>query len=518
MELANTEIVIALSSAIGTNSALVIEEFVSQLAEFSYEAIQVKLSDRILAPMLLPDQMKPPVIRANAMMDLGNKLRTESGDGAILASAAIDIIQKIRKEKSKNPDDPEQMQRTAFIISSLKHPDEVVRLRETYGNVFFLIAISENEGSRLDYLNKKKNLGHSDALTLIERDEGENDKLGQQTRSVFELADIHISLNNPHENTPDNSYLKSQVTRVLNLMFGHPFITPTIDEYAMFVAYASSLRSADLGRQVGAVITNPYGEIIATGANDVPKYGGGQYWPDSNTYIDSPEGRDYRRSLINKQTDIEIVGYDANKREHIRIVEEILDMFEYKTSEDGTRWKEDFQKKLLASSIKYLTEYARAVHAEMAAIIACSRNGISLQDSTLYCTTFPCHNCAKHIVHAGLKRVVYIEPYPKSKTLDLFNDTVSIGRESGKVSFEEFIGVGPRRFFDFFSLQLSTGRRIIRKEEDNGGPADGRAVKWDRSHARLRFQATALSYIEKEAVESAKWELLQKKAQMLKEE
>ncbi|MDN3612645.1 hypothetical protein QWZ16_23945 [Vibrio ostreicida] len=26
---------------------------------------------------------------------------------------------------------------------------------------------------------------------------------------------------------------------------------------------------------------------------------------------------------------------------------------------------------------------------------------------------FPCHNCAKHIVASGIKRVVYVEPYPK---------------------------------------------------------------------------------------------------------
>lgn len=346
---------------------------------------------------------------------------------------------------------------------------------------------------------------HNDAVALVKRDEGERDQLGQHTRSVFELADIHLSLNAPGDKTDINIYLKAQITRMLDLIFGNPFITPTLDEYAMFVAYASGLRSADLGRQVGAAIVDPSGEIIATGANDVPRFGGGQYWPNPVTFEDTPNGRDYKRIYEDKETHEIIRGYDANKREHIRIVEEILDMFEYKQETAEHEWKASFRDKLLGSSIKYLTEYTRAVHAEMAAILACARNGISLQNSTLYCSTFPCHNCAKHIVHAGLRRVVYIEPYPKSKTLELYDDSVTITGADEKVRFEEFVGIGPRRFFDLFSLQLGSGRRIIRKQEDEGGAANGSASRWERSNARLRFQATALSYIEKEIVEAAKW-------------
>ena len=61
----------------------------------------------------------------------------------------------------------------------------------------------------------------------------------------------------------------------------------------MFMAFASALRSADLSRQIGAVIAHD-NEIIATGANDCPKSGGGLYWPeyDSQTheYVDSRMG------------------------------------------------------------------------------------------------------------------------------------------------------------------------------------------------------------------------------------
>ncbi len=510
-ELASSELVIALSSAIGTDTSLIVSELERQLKEFSYKVSEIRISRKVLEPLLKPEQKNSPVNRANAMMDLGNKLRTDSNDGAILASAAIDQIHSLRAKESSDGKELPQLPRTAFIISGLKHPDEAVRFRETYGNVFFLVAINENEQRRLDHLNKEKNIGYGDAKKLIQRDEGESDRLGQHTRGVFELADIHLSLNGAGGEEKLKSYLNAQISRMLNLMFGNPFITPTFDEYAMFVAYASGLRSADLGRQVGAAIASPWGEIIATGANDVPKFDGGQYWPDPDTFQDRENGRDYMR------------GYDANKREHKRIAEEILDMFDVKKLEDKEQWEKEFRRRLLGSSIKYLTEYGRAVHAEMAAILACSRSGISLQGATLYCSTFPCHNCAKHIIHAGIHRVVYIEPYPKSKTLELYNDSVSIGKEAEKVHFDEFVGVGPRRFFDLFSLQLSSGRSIIRKKEDaegNGEIADGSVCNWQRKDARLRFQVTALSYIEKEDVEALKWgsDLLDRQNQKSEEE
>jgi dCMP deaminase len=52
-----------------------------------------------------------------------------------------------------------------------------------------------------------------------------------------------------------------------------------------------------------------------------------------------------------------------------------------------------------------------AVHAEVNAISFAARAGISLQDTTLYCTYSPCYNCAKMIISAGIVRVVYEKRY-----------------------------------------------------------------------------------------------------------
>ena len=53
------------------------------------------------------------------------------------------------------------------------------------------------------------------------------------------------------------------------------------------------------------------------------------------------------------------------------------------------------------------TKYAYVVHAELNAIF--NSRGQSLQDSTLYVTEFPCNDCAKGIIQAGIKKVVYLD-------------------------------------------------------------------------------------------------------------
>lgn len=50
-------------------------------------------------------------------------------------------------------------------------------------------------------------------------------------------------------------------------------------------------------------------------------------------------------------------------------------------------------------------EYSRSIHAEMDVITSMARkqNG-DTKDKILFTTTYPCHNCARHIVAAGIKK------------------------------------------------------------------------------------------------------------------
>jgi len=55
-------------------------------------------------------------------------------------------------------------------------------------------------------------------------------------------------------------------------------------------------------------------------------------------------------------------------------------------------------------------KYMYVVHAEINAIVNATRNGVSLKDSIMYCTYFPCNECAKAIINSGIKAVVTYEP------------------------------------------------------------------------------------------------------------
>lgn len=49
----------------------------------------------------------------------------------------------------------------------------------------------------------------------------------------------------------------------------------------------------------------------------------------------------------------------------------------------------------------------RTIHAETNAIIQAALHGVSTRDSTCYVTHFPCINCTKALINAGIVRLVY---------------------------------------------------------------------------------------------------------------
>lgn len=53
----------------------------------------------------------------------------------------------------------------------------------------------------------------------------------------------------------------------------------------------------------------------------------------------------------------------------------------------------------------------RTVHAEMNALLQCTRHGRATDGATIYVTHYPCLNCMKSILQAGIKRIVYLNDY-----------------------------------------------------------------------------------------------------------
>ena len=57
-------------------------------------------------------------------------------------------------------------------------------------------------------------------------------------------------------------------------------------------------------------------------------------------------------------------------------------------------------------------EVCRAICAEQLAISEAARNGVEIDGSIAYITTFPCYICAKLLVSSGIKEIIYDEDYP----------------------------------------------------------------------------------------------------------
>ena len=64
-------------------------------------------------------------------------------------------------------------------------------------------------------------------------------------------------------------------------------------------------------------------------------------------------------------------------------------------------------------------ELCRGLHAEQNAIVQAALHGVQIAGATIYCTHQPCSACAKMIINAGIRRIVYEHPYPDELARDL---------------------------------------------------------------------------------------------------
>ena len=67
-------------------------------------------------------------------------------------------------------------------------------------------------------------------------------------------------------------------------------------------------------------------------------------------------------------------------------------------------------------------EICRGIHAEQNVIIQASLHGVSLEESTIYCTHTPCVLCAKMLVNAKIKRFVTFGSYNDDTFIKMFQE------------------------------------------------------------------------------------------------
>ena len=132
---------------------------------------------------------------------------------------------------------------------------------------------------------------------------------------------------------------------------------PDWDEYFMEIAKVVSKRSTCLRRSVGAVIVKNK-QIVATGYNGTPK-------------------------------DLPHCAETGCLREQLKV-----------------------------PSGK-MHELCRGIHAEQNAVVQAAYHGVSVNGGTVYCTHQPCVVCTKILINAGIKRIVYANPYPDKLAEDM---------------------------------------------------------------------------------------------------
>ncbi len=329
--------------------------------------------------------------------------------------------------------------RHVHIIDSIKHPEELKMLRATYGEIFWLIGVFAPLAVREQRLEFQQHLDKAQIGEIVQRDYTEDEEHGQKVRDVFYQADFFVR--NDQDNT---TRLKQTLERFIEIVFGSPVHTPTLDESSMYAAYAEAAKSACLSRQVGAAIVSPDGELIGLGRNDVPRFGGGLYSEDD------------------WENDHRCHAWQDQRCHNDKKKEGLYQQIYKRLSDSGLLSPgvslENITKELKATDVKSLIEYSRAVHAEMDAITSVARtHKAGVLGGSLYSTTFPCHSCARHIVASGIKNVIFIEPYPKSLATELHSDAVSEneGDEGKKVLFLQYSGIAPKNILKLFSAGLT---------------------------------------------------------------
>jgi deoxycytidylate deaminase len=441
------ELVFALVGPIASGvstAALYLQEILSQ--RFGYNLCPtIKLSEFIRAEAYrvkhTPSKNDPLDKYILDMQSAGNALREQFG-GDYLAQKAVEQIVKFKRANGGfSPEGIPLPGRRAYVIDSLKNLEELSLLKSIYGDTLCLIGVFAPDALRMQRLVDSR-IPKKSAETIVDRDAGELATFGQKTRKIFVEADLFLC------NDVKTSDLRNRIDRYLDIIFDTGIHTPTGAEAAMYEAGAAAANSACMSRQVGAAIVSEKGELLSIGWNDVPRFGGGLYREDDQGIWDEDSKQVKDRDNRCFKWGGSICHNDFRRA---AIVEDVV----RRITQSGLLQKgataAQVREALDGSPVYSLIEFSRSIHAEMEAVLGVAREGRhSLVGSTLYATTYPCHNCARHIVATGIKEVVYIEPYAKSLATELHWDAVSEVRCNDHVVFRQFDGVAPRNFLRFF--------------------------------------------------------------------
>jgi len=478
------EIFIGLVGPIGVDLEAVEATIIRELKHLDYESVPIRVTE-LMKSVETGVGLKWGSYseKYHSLIAYADKVCELAKSSAALAALVVAKIRAERQGITGRVDKPALGH--AYVIRQFKRPEEIDLMRKTYGRKFIQISVTASDAERrnriieniknFDEQTREDSDCQKEAIDLIRKDFDEGEEaFGQRISKIFHLGDVFVyGLNKKN--------IEDTIRRFLEALFGYNGVSPTRMEYGMYMATAASLRSIDLSRQVGASIFTEHGEIISLGCNEVPKAFGGTYWCEDG----EASKRDFER------------GGDANHSRKLQILYDLLTrMGENGFLSDELKRKGNAKEQLRHilnnddikdSQVMDIIEFGRMIHAEMAAITDASRVGSSVRGAIMYCTTFPCHMCAKHIVSSGIKALVYLEPYPKSYAVELNSDSITFDEDMAdkEVLFRPFVGISPRRYRDIF-------------EKKSRKTKDGKRRDWYNDVAMPMIEDKTSTYIENE--------------------
>lgn len=438
------EQIVAISGAIGCGLSEVSIRIEDSFRKYGYTVNKLKASDLILESIsnlvvnkqldsskFITSGWKNEPARIRSLQDMGDYLRDKYGLDIVaqlfIKKISSDRQAAITEEEVERGEAHKEPRRVAWILDSLKHPEEVRLLRAIYDRMFSLFGVLCSFDAKKYNVMNQMALNEQEAMDLLRRDESEDIAHGQKLIKTLQFGDFFLRSSEYETDRQIRS-----IERFVKILLGDHAVTPTHGEYAMYLAQSAAYRSGCMSRQVGAAVMNEQGGIVATGFNDVPQAGGGLYTEDCE--------KDARCFLL-------LGNMCRNDLKKSQIKSKIK---EYTTSMGASLNDAIINELFEVSGLSDLTEYCRAVHAEMDAITSAARKGISLRNGTMYVTTYPCHNCAKHIISSGIKKVFYIEPYEKSLATSLHDDSICSSIGCNGVQVLPFEGVAPSQYQNRF--------------------------------------------------------------------
>lgn len=311
-----------------------------------------------------------------------------------------------------------------IVIDGIRNLQELQYLRSRFSQQFFLVAVHASPDVRWsrekDVYDRNQKLFERDDA----RDADEETPSGQQVTKCVQQADyVLVNDGSDGSKASQKAKLYAQIQEDVRLMQASGDASAAYrrdakpDEVHMATAYAQSHMSQCLKRHVGAIIVNTDNLPLSLGYNE-------------NPVGMSPCINAYRRCFKDDDMHAKLETYAGKRCPSCGTAQAEL-------ADPWLCCNESCRKDLkLAFFPSRNMELCTAIHAEERAIR--SLHGRSAQDGTIFSTTFPCFQCARYIVDAGLKRVVYVEAYPVKEAREFLT--------KNRVTVDPFQGFKSRAF------------------------------------------------------------------------